>query len=125
MTRDEARGHSREIKRAARKLLERILKRLANPARWCKGAFARRADGSVCSARDEDAVQWCLFGAAICETHGADVRARALAMCWLNEAGVMVSHQVRNDLAETTHEGLVAWLRRSIKRARESEDMAG
>lgn len=34
-------------------------------SKWTQGAFARNTDRECCSARDEKATCWCLFGAAI------------------------------------------------------------
>ena len=127
MTGDEARGHSCADKWAARRLLERVRRRLRDPARWCKGHEAERADGTHCRARDGGAVRWCLIGASLREHHEAALRGPradrvwALAMCWLGEKGVTMGHGARNDRAETTHEDLMAWLTRSIERARASE----
>ena len=124
MTRDEARGHSRKTKTAARKLLERVRKLLERPERWCKRRDARRADGSPCAATSEHAVQWCLIGGMIRVMGDAGERAWALAMCWLSEPGETRGHGGRNDRPETTHSDLLAWLDRSIKRAREPEEAA-
>lgn len=47
-----------EIFKAARELI-------IDPARWTQGTPAKRADGSNCSARDELAVCFCLYGAFV------------------------------------------------------------
>jgi hypothetical protein len=45
-----------ETLKAARELI-------ANPERWTKGWFAKKADGSDTNSRNPDAYCWCAYGA--------------------------------------------------------------
>ena len=44
-------------------LLVRARARIADPARWTQGAYARDAEGRQALPKSQDAVRWCALGA--------------------------------------------------------------
>jgi hypothetical protein len=44
-------------------IIERARALIDNPATWCPGTFALRADGRRCEAHDAAAVRYCAYGA--------------------------------------------------------------
>ena len=57
-----------------RQIVKRARDRIADPAHWCQGAFARTADGFQCLFTDPLAQSFCAFGAleAECATQGGE-----------------------------------------------------
>jgi hypothetical protein len=44
-------------------IIERARSLIENPATWCQGTFALRADGRRCEAHETGAVRFCAYGA--------------------------------------------------------------
>jgi hypothetical protein len=44
-------------------IIERARALIDNPATWCQGTFALRADGRRCEAHETSAVRFCAYGA--------------------------------------------------------------
>ncbi len=80
---------------------------LADPARWTRGMFARRADNEPVASQSDEACKWCLLGAIRrCYVEGEEY---ARAHTQLKTAVIKFSGQSRigvfNDT--TTHENLM------------------
>ena len=71
-------------------IIERARALVDNPATWCQGTFALRADGRRCEAHESGAVRFCAYGAL--QRVGFDVTGkRALAEEFAQRAAVAIT----------------------------------
>lgn len=96
-----------QVLKAARKLL-------SVKARWTQGESARTKDGLLAGVKDADASCWCAAG-AIWHCSKTDPQAyRAMALL---ESACGDEIAAYNDRKGRTHEQILAWFDRAIKRA--------
>ena len=102
-------AESVEIKR----VLQSVLRLLESPDRWTRAAAARTSNGSVVGPMDIRAVRWCLSGAVRrCLPKGHLYQIFACLRTQLPSS----HHKLIdfNDALGTTHEDVVALLKRAI-----------
>jgi hypothetical protein len=55
-----------------RQIVKRARDRIAEPAHWCQGTFARTADGFECLCTDPRVQRFCAFGVLVAECAAQD-----------------------------------------------------
>ena len=108
----------------AKEILTEARELLSDPARWCKGGLAFRADGVACDARGGDAVRWCALGAMhrAAGDEERDQRTPSFAAAWEatnSAAGARGFWLISdfNNAPETEHADIMAFFDEAIAAA--------
>lgn len=98
----------------ARDILLRVRDRIADPAHWCQGWFAKTATGGFTTHSAPDASQWCLVGAIRKETQGRIMVQREISDAFKEYPDQVLILPDLND--EHSHEEVLAEIDKAIER---------
>jgi hypothetical protein len=95
--------------------LQKVRELLSDPTRWTKSAFAKKADGTTCSAVNPKAVCWCLVGATL-KFNNNPFGPLGMIDALLDTAPTTNNLAVNND--SISHEQLLDWIDKAIEHAK-------